>query len=61
MWMLPPTKEEQERAAKEHEQRALQAAEEHRKKAEAKAAWLRASTCPHCGQHPPIPPWFVGV
>lgn len=29
------------------------------RKNEARDAWLRLSTCEHCGQHPPLPPWLI--
>lgn len=33
--------------------------EEARKKAEEKEEFIKANTCPHCGQCPPLPPWLM--
>ena len=32
--------------------------EETRKRNNAREDWLKANTCPHCNQHPPIPVWL---
>jgi hypothetical protein len=60
MWQIitPEQDEEFRKAAQEHWERSH---EEHKRKAEALRDWLMASTCPHCGQHPPTPPWFAGI
>jgi phosphopantetheinyl transferase (holo-ACP synthase) len=59
-WILPPSKEQQEAQDRQHAEIRSRQQKEWAKKHAAKEAWLKASTCPHCGQHPPIPPWFVG-
>jgi hypothetical protein len=35
------------------------AVEDAKRKREAREAWLKASTCPHCGRHDPLPPWLM--
>lgn len=58
MWHVV-TKEQEEAQKKQIEEQVKQIMEEGRRKAEAKENWLRAYTCPHCNQHPPLPPWLM--
>ena len=60
MWILPPTKEQQEKQEREMAERMAKRHAEWNEQHEKKEEWLKANTCPHCGQHPPIPPWFEG-
>lgn len=58
MWILH-SKADEERQRKDIEERFERKNQEQQAKAEAKQKWLKANTCPHCGQHPQMPPWFV--
>jgi phosphopantetheinyl transferase (holo-ACP synthase) len=59
-WILPMTKEQEEVQQRLHAVDAERRQAEWQKQHAAKEAWLKANTCAHCGQHPQIPPWFVG-
>ncbi|MBX9678834.1 MAG: hypothetical protein K2X38_08710 [Gemmataceae bacterium] len=35
------------------------ASEDAAKKFEAREQHIKATTCPHCGKHDPVPPWLL--
>lgn len=59
MW-IEQTAEETRRAHEAAKEQMRKMFEEEKKKAEARDGWVKAHTCPHCGQCPPLPPWLIG-
>jgi hypothetical protein len=58
MWMVIDEKQ-QEASRKFMEEQNRRHAEEAKQKAEAREAHIKATTCPHCGRHDPVPPWLM--
>lgn len=56
-WMIET---EQQRVAREEaeRERITRMFREGAEKARARDAFVKHNTCPHCGQCPPLPPWF---
>jgi len=59
MWQPIWTKEQIDGQEDQVKLAFLKSVEEAEKKTEARESWLKANTCPHCGQHPPLPPWLM--
>jgi hypothetical protein len=60
MWVMPLTKKQEEDQARQHAEDFARRQAEWQKRHDEKTAWLKAHTCEHCKQHPPMPPWFAG-
>jgi hypothetical protein len=54
MWFIETAAEKERREHNQAEQ-VHRMLEENRKKAEARERFIKATTCPHCGRHDPIP------
>lgn len=57
MWMIVTEADQKayDEAWKKQWEKSLEAA---KRKSEARDAHIKAGTCPHCGQCPPLPPWL---